>query len=358
MKLYYIFTFAVLLFFSCNVSDNSEEIIDNSKKLKEKKSYVIVSYNVENLFDTLNDPETFDDEFTPEGSKHWTKKRYDKKISNISRVLSDISGDLPAIIALCEVEHRSVTEDLASSKALKSGHYKVIHREGPDTRGIDVALMYRSDLFNVKSYEAIPVMVKGSYSKLRNILYVKGGFAEGKNFHIFVNHWKSRRGGADKTEYKRIAAAEILRKKADEIFAEDKNAYIIILGDFNDEPGSKSLLKVLRATNNDTNPAFDEFYNLLYDKYLEGEGTNFGNYRKYMLDNLIVSRALRNGEMYYAEEGNIFKPNYILYYNAKAKMKVPDKTYGGRKYYGGYSDHLPVYFILKKKNISSKKDNL
>lgn len=345
------------IFSSCKVFNDEKEPSNKSDlknimktKLKKQDSYLIASYNVENLFDTIDDAGTKDEEFTPAGYKHWTKERYEKKIEHLSWVISNISDDeLPAVVGLCEVEHQSVVRDLADSKLLKNGKYKIVHREGPDTRGIDVALMYRPDLFYVVDFEEIPVIIPSSpNSKLRNILHVTGNFADGETFHFFVNHWKSRRDGLEDTEYKRVATAKILRNACDKIFSENKNANIVIMGDFNDVPKSKSINKVLKATNNTENPTFDEFYNLLYNKSLKGEGTNSRNYRWYMLDNLIVSQNLRKGKKYYAEEGQIFKSDKILYYNAKANFRVPNKTYGGKNYYGGYSDHLPVYFILKR----------
>ena len=352
-RILYIFSAGIFFLVSCKISDNKNDKTNLKKennmtlKLKKQNTYVIASYNVENLFDTIDDEGTNDEEFTPRGYKHWTKERYEKKIEHLSWVINHISDDLPAIVGLCEVEHKSVVEDLANSKLLKNGKYKVVHREGPDTRGIDVALMYRSDLFHIINYEEIPVIVpEAPEAKLRNILHVSGNFADGEIFHFFVNHWKSRRDGKEDTEFKRVAAARILRNKCDELFEKDKNANIVIMGDFNDVPKSKSLNKVLNATNNTVNPAFDELYNLLYDKSLKGEGTNSRDYRWFMLDNLIVSQSLRNGKKYYAEEGQVFKDDKILYYNAKANFRVPNKTYGGRNYYGGYSDHLPVYFVL------------
>jgi len=357
-QILFIFSVGVLLFFSCKISENEKGTTNIPKfenkemtSLKEKNTYLIASYNVENLFDIINDKGTKDEEFTPEGFKHWTKKRYDKKIEHLSWVLSHLSKKLPAIVGLCEVEHKSVVLNLANSELLKKGNYKVVHEEGPDTRGIDVALMYRSDLFYLIDYKEIPVIVSAdSNSKLRNILHVIGNFAGSDTFHIFVNHWKSRRGGREETEFKRVAAAKILKAETEKIFAKNKTANIIIMGDFNDVPKSKSLNIVLDATNNTKNSAFNEFYNLLYNKSLKGEGTNSRDYRWFMLDNLIVSQALRNGKKFYAEDGQVYKNDRILYYNAKANFKIPNKTYGGSDYYGGYSDHLPVYFILKRLN--------
>ena len=331
-----------------NQNSNNTSSVTNLSTLEE---YVIAFYNVENLFDTVDDPKTKDDDFTPDGFKHWNKERYDKKLNDLSWVLSNLSVKLPAIIGLSEVENRQVVEELAESGKLKEGKYKVVHEESPDTRGIDVALMYRSDLFEYISHESIKVIVPAApESKLRDILYVKGKFAGSDVFHIYVNHWKSRRGGREETEFKRIATAKILKEHTDKIFAEYKDAKISIMGDLHDEPEDKSVNEVLFATNNTKSPQSDELYNLLYDKSINEEGTNSRSYKWFMLDNLIVSQSLADKKDFYADEngGQIFKHDKILYYNAKADFKTPNKTYGGKNYYGGYSDHLAIYFVLKR----------
>ncbi|NPA45120.1 MAG: hypothetical protein GXO49_06275 [Chlorobi bacterium] len=350
MKRTTIITIISLIFIlaSCNIKENRK----SKKSIKSADEYVIAFYNVENLFDIYDDPKTYDEEFTPTGKKHWDEKRYEKKLNDLSWVLSNLSSELPAIIGLSEVENRKVVEDLANTKLLKAGNYKVVHEESPDTRGIDVALMYRSDLFEYVSHKSIPIHVKQEpNSKLRDILYVKGKFA-GSNeiFHIFVNHWKSRRGGREETEFKRIACAETLKKEVDKILSKNKDANIIIMGDLNDEPENKSVNTVLFATNNTKHTKPHELYNLMYNKSIKEEGTNSRNYKWFMLDNLIVSQSLVDDKDFYVEnkEGEIFKDDKILYYNAKANFKVPNKTYGGKNYYGGYSDHLAVYFILHK----------
>ena len=265
------------ILFSCHVfkSEKKENQIDhesnNEKKLgtdiQTHDSYLISFYNVENLFDTINDPDTDDDEFTPSGFKKWNKKRYEKKLDDLSWVLSNIDKNLPTLIGLCEVENRNVVEDLSRNTLLIKGKYKVIHEESPDTRGIDVALMYRSDFFKYYSHTSVPVIVpKAPDAKLRNILYVKGAFTESDTFHIFINHWKSRRGGREETEFKRLATAKILKAEIDKILKANNKANIIIMGDFNDEPHNISLNKILNATDKTGDNNFDELYNLMYEK--------------------------------------------------------------------------------------------
>lgn len=339
----------ILIITSCNIKENKKTKKSVNSKNKVHDSYVIAFYNVENLFDIYDDPKTFDEEFTPDGKKHWTKKRYEKKLNDLSWVLSNLSSELPALIGLSEVENKQVVIDLANTKLLKDGNYKVVHEESPDIRGIDVALMYRSDLFDYISHKSIPIVIE--HSKLRDILYVKGKFyGSDEVFHIFVNHWKSRRGGREETEFKRIICAKTLKTQVDKILNKNKDANIVILGDLNDEPENKSVNSVLFATNNTKSVKSDELYNLLYNKSLKGKGTNSRDYKWFMLDNLIVSQSLVDDKDFYVEdkEGQIFKNNKILYYNAKANFKVPNKTYGGKNYYGGYSDHLAVYFILHR----------
>lgn len=355
-----IFTFFFILS-SCHVfkSENKETLRDPGSEIVEEhnldlqnqESYLIGFYNVENLFDTVNDPNTNDDEFTPSGSKKWSKKRYEKKINDLSWVLSNIENKLPALIGLCEVENMNVVKDLSINPLLVKGKYMVIHEESPDTRGIDVALMYRSDIFQYYSHSSISVIVpEEPEARLRDILYVKGAFAGSDTFHIFINHWKSRRGGREETEFKRLATAKILKAEIDKIFKNNNKAKIIIMGDFNDEPQNISLKKILNATDKKEDTNFDEIFNLMYERSVKGEGSISRNYKWYMLDNLIVSSSLIDDRDYFVEEntGYVFKNQKILYYNAKANFHVPNKTYGGKNYYGGYSDHLPVYFILKK----------
>ena len=314
---------------------------------------VIVFYNVENLFDTIDDPYNYgDNEFTATAKKKWNLERYEKKSSDLAKVIASINNnELPDIIGLCEVENRKVVEDLIEQNSLSAEDYGIVHEESPDYRGIDVALIYKKSEFNYLTHNAIKVnLPEDKKYQTRDILYVKGLISEKDTLHIFVNHWKSRYGGINETEYKRINAAKILRAKIDSIIDIDNNANIICLGDFNDEPQNKSLNTTLIATNNKTPANKYELFNTLYEKDLNNEGTYSYNYKWFMLDNIIISQNLISNETGFHisdESGQIYKEDWILHYNSKANMYVPNKTYGGKTYYGGYSDHLPVYLILE-----------
>ena len=346
MKVIIFYISIILLITSCNTSAQN-------KYYNKKNIVTFAFYNVENLFDIFDDPRKNDDAFTPKGKKHWTQKRYSKKLDRTSEVLSEINvNELPEFIGLAEVENRDVLEDLINQKRLKSGNYKIIHEESPDKRGIDVALLYRPSDFKELSHRAIPVSIKSNPNYVtRHILYIKGILSGTDTIHIFVNHWHSRIGGVKKSEYKRIIAAKTLRNNINKIFNKNKDAKIIVMGDFNDTPQNKSIYITLFATNKKDNLQFDELYNLMYNKSLNGKGTSTYSGDWYMLDNLIVSKSLLSGNGFTVthDGGMIYDNPKVLYYQNKVGVYVTNQTYGNAdRYYGGYSDHLPVYFMLTK----------
>jgi predicted extracellular nuclease len=309
----------------------------------------VVFYNVENLFDLENEPGKNDGEFTPEGEKNWDMIKYQKKLADISRVISGINeGDLPEIVGLCEVENEQVLAELVMTGLLANGKYKVVHHESPDFRGIDCALIYRPEEFKVTDHFAVPVRFEDDQGSVtRDILYVKGRTRNREEFHIFVNHWPSRIGGVAQTESKRIAVARILKGKIDSVLAASSKAHIIVMGDMNDDPDNKSLLEVLNAQPPSTTGA--TLVNLMFPDFKDGRGTyNYrGNWN--MLDNLIVSPGLLDdrGFRCVEEKGHIFREEWMEYKNRDGEIS-PNRTYGGPNYYGGVSDHFPVYFRLKR----------
>ena len=319
-----------------------------------KNNYLtVVSYNVENLFDTIDNPNTLDEQFLPQSSKKWNTGRYKKKINDIARVISEINiNELPEIVGLCEIENRTVLKDLVNSRFLKNGNYEIVHKDSPDKRGIDVALLYRKNEFRYIKHQIYPVKFDfDPETGTRDILYVKGKVNNGEILHIFVNHWNSRREGIEQSEPKRIYTAKILRSKIDSLLAKDRKAKIIVLGDFNDAPENKSLQKILNARNNFRTKDSKELYNLMFDKSINGAGTY--NYKGdwIMFDNIIVSQALlhsKKGYIVSPDGAMIFKKRWMMYDNIKTGQLTPSKTYGGTNYYGGISDHFPVYTILRK----------
>lgn len=326
---------------------------NNQRNATLEEKILVVSYNVENLFDTTDDPLIHDNEFLPQSKKQWTKERYNKKLTDISGVLCNIDTiTTPGIIGLCEVENKQVLVDLLEQSCFSAHDYGIVHENSPDERGIDVALLYKKDIFTYIEHSQIKIdFADDPEMKVRNILCVTGTLPGNDTIRIFVNHWKSRYGGMEETEPRRVYTAQLLRKAVDSLLQQNIDASILIMGDMNDEPENKSLSQTLNATNNETNPSSKELYNLMYNKDLKNEGSyNYkGNWN--MLDNLIVSQGLLNGKTHFIkpDEGLIYKAEYILYKNPETGEVSPNRTYGGSNYYGGYSDHLPVYTYLRKK---------
>lgn len=314
-----------------------------------KEYFTVVSYNVENLFDTIDTPYKNDAEFTPEGIKRWNTERYNKKIESLSYVLSEINKEeLPELIGLIEVENEYPLRDLIASENLKAGQYKYIVEDGPDPRGIDCALLYRPSAFQYITHKAIAVRFPFSNnSRTRDILYVKG-LVNKDTVHVFVNHWSSRRGGQEKSDPKRVQSATVLKAFVDSIQKQNKASNIIIMGDFNDEPNNTSVRDALRAGREADNKSLT---NLVYSLFDEGKGSYYyrGNYN--MLDHMIVNSSMfskTKGFRLIEKQAFIYQADTICY-TFKNGDKGPSKTYGGTNYYGGFSDHFPIYSIFHEK---------
>jgi predicted extracellular nuclease len=313
----------------------------------------IVSYNVENLFDTIDDPNKDDNEFLPGTKSDWNTDKYKKKLKNLAQVIAAINKyELPEIVALLEIENVNVITDLVNESFLVKADYGIVHQDSPDERGIDVALIYRKSEFICLEQKAIKIFYDFEpEKKTRDILYVKGELKNNEIIHFFVNHWSSRREGQEISESKRLYTAKLLREKSDEIFRKDSKAKIIILGDFNDEPTNKSLNTVLRAANCKNRSDKTQLINLMYDKHILGYGTYFYRGQWNMLDNIVVSQSILSSPGKFEvsfDGGQIFSKSWMMYENTKAGEFAPKPTYIGNTYHAGYSDHLPVYLILKK----------
>lgn len=313
-----------------------------------RNEYTVLSYNVENLFDTVDDPNVPDEEFLPESEKMWNNERYQKKLNDLAKVISEINPlEMPEIVGLIEVENRGVLEDLVRTVALKDHKYAIIHEDSPDYRGIDVALIYRTDAFTEIMHETLPVIFPDDPQfKTRDILHVVGKIRN-ETVHVFVNHWPSRIGGEDKTEPKRVLAASVLKQRVDLLMKVDPKARIIIMGDMNDETGNKSLSEVLGAASPDSGA---KLVNLMIPDDTSGLGTYFYNGGWNMLDHLIVSGEMITGKKINVEnsKGHIYINDWMLFTN-KNGDKTPNRSYVGNKYVGGVSDHFPVYFQIRVK---------
>lgn len=317
----------------------------------EVTSQRVVFYNVENLFDTLDTEGVSDEEFTPNSEKEWNSERYQDKLVKLAKVLGAVGeGESPLLIGLSEVENRTVVEDLIATPPLSETPYDIAHSNSPDMRGIDVSLVYNSEAFEVLKQKDVPVHLPADAErKTRDILYVEGLLHGLDTLHVFVNHWPSRWGGQEESEPKRMAAATALRAQVDSIYGvHGADADIIIMGDFNDEPHNRSILLTLGAKG-ELGPAGNYgLYNLMDTIQAQGRGSY--NYRGdwNVLDQMIVSSTLfdNHGPFFTADTaGGVFLQPWMMHGEDPAEWR-PNRTYGGPNYYGGYSDHLPVYMTL------------
>lgn len=313
---------------------------------KNKQAYTIAFYNLENLFDTTNDPNTFDDDFTPKGRDHWNNKRYKKKIQKLSGVIAQLGTEKsyfsPALVGVVEVENDRVLSDLVNSKELKNEHYDFVHYDSPDERGIDVALLYKKELFELISSETFPLYLKdeeGNRDYTRDILLVTGNL-NGEKIHVLVNHWPSRRSGEDKGESKRIKAANLASSIVNKIQQENELAKIIIMGDFNDDPTNISVKQHL--INN-------HFYNPMESILDKGKGTLRHQGKWHLFDQIIFTKNFFDviPEKHSFKYAEVFDKLFLQEWNGKYKG-TPFRTYVGKRYLGGFSDHFPVYVYLKK----------
>jgi len=343
----------VVFFVVLTFTGFSQEIQENQG---EDRSFRLMFYNVENLFDIYDDSLTADEEFTPEGERHWNNKRFYAKINNISKVILAVGKwSPPTLIGLCEIENRFVLEKLVYETPLAKSGYKIVQHDSPDRRGIDVALLYRDEDFVLFSDTVIRVGFEfDTATATRDILYVKGLIGGNEMLHIFINHWPSRYGGYMGTVEKRNTAARILKKHTDSLLAINPGVSIVILGDFNDDPGDESLTKILGAKYPQENDTLSCLYNLMLKK---PDDWQYGSlkFRETWntFDQIIVSGNLLSteSEIRSGHDGaKIFHAPFLLEDDETYLGKKLFRTFNGYKYQGGFSDHLPVFFdlILRK----------
>lgn len=293
----------------------------------------IAFYNVENLFDTINGPNN-DEEFLPTGKKEWNSKRYNTKINHINQIICELKT--PMLIGLCEIENKQVIQDIINNnKKLK--HYKSIHFNSLDARGIDVGLIYHTKKLTLLDKGIIRFnLPEQDTPKSRDILWAKLSYKK-EVFYAMVNHWPSRRGGTEKSAPKRIKAASKAKEFIDSLLSININTKVILLGDLNDYPSNRSVTKLKEIMT----PCITKESN-------QYGGTNSYRGKWNILDHIMISKGFQNMKLRIKpESGKIYTPDHLI--TEYKGNKVPFRTYGGSKYLNGYSDHLPVYIELSLK---------
>jgi predicted extracellular nuclease len=311
---------------------------------------IVVFYNVENLFDNQDDRSIRgDDAYLPDGELLWDANRYEKKLNSLANALSLFRNEPPGLIGLCEVENRRVLEDLIKQAPLSEKQLTILHEESEDPRGMDCALIFDPAVFTLLQHRAHLVQVPGEkYFRTRDMLEAQFRVGE-TELVVFVNHWPSRKEGEQITFPRRKAAASLLRKRIDEILAENPLNNILVMGDFNDKPTDKTVHEILRAKGQHELKQGD-LVNLLIEEEKEDLGTHIFRDDWMVFDQLIVSQGLlqgRNGLEIQKINAFILKDERLFI--KRGNKTVLNTTYAGERYVGGYSDHLPVYLRITVK---------
>lgn len=302
----------------------------------------IIFYNVENLFDTIDEPYKDDAEFLPDSKAKWNSEKYKLKLQHIAQVIDSLTDTIqPFVIGLAEVENRQVLEDLIQQPGMKRTNWGIVHHDSPDERGIDVAILYNKDVVEERIGTHLSLNIDGDPT--RDIVYLKCYLNEGEPFWIFVNHWPSRRAATDSTGHKRMQAANTLLKKIENVYLGEPFASIIVMGDLNDTPTDSSTQALTNYKF--AQPQYQALHNLMLPLAQQGQYTVAYKEQKNIFDQIIASNYALGANIrchIRNEQAHIYAPAWLMYQHSKYGP-IPNRTYASGKYVGGYSDHLPVY---------------
>lgn len=334
-------------------------IVSFSVGVAQKSTYhpaLIGFYNLENFYDTVNNPMVDDEEFLPNSERHYNTRIFLDKVSRLASVIAQMGVDINpeglALLGVAEIENDTVLNILVNHKDLKARGMKIVHYNSPDVRGVDVGLLYNpkyfTPLYSAPLFVKLPGGSKDSYFT-RDILYVKG-LMDGDTIHIMVNHWPSRSGGEERSIPARAAAAAVAKKVVDSLMITNPRSKVVIMGDLNDDPISPSLTKVLGTKGKISDVKEKEIFNPWVDFYKKGIGTLAYQDAWGLFDQVVVSQAWLDKEQkgYFFYRANIFNKEFLVQQTGKYKG-YPKRTWDGTTYNYGYSDHFPVFVTMLKK---------
>ncbi|TYA70214.1 endonuclease/exonuclease/phosphatase family protein [Seonamhaeicola marinus] len=331
-------------------------LVGNTQEKKRYKIHTIAFYNLENLFDAINEPNKLDEYSPIMEIKTDRAKVYKRKIKNMARVISDIGYDssknTPSIIGVCEIENHVVLEDLVNSPDLIDSDYGIIQYDSPDARGIDVALLYQKRIFtplHSKTYE-LKIYDREDNKRIytRDQLLVSGKL-ENEDIHILVNHWPSRRGGETKSRSKRIAAAQLSKHIIDSLQTKNPYSKVVIMGDLNDNPTNVSVKKILKAKTKKGKVGLKGIYNPFTKFYNNGLGTTAYRDTWSLFDQILVTKPFLTKDYTSLKlyKARIFNKNYLITKSGTYKG-YPFRSWSNGGFSNGYSDHFPVYIQIVK----------
>lgn len=313
-------------------------------------------YNLENFYDTVNNPIVDDEEFLPNSERHYNSHIFLDKVDRLTSVIAqlgtDVNPDGLALLGVAEIENDTVLTALIKHKTLKSRDLKFVHYDSPDRRGIDVGLLYNPKYFTPLYSEPLFVQLPGGSKDAyytRDILYVKG-IMDGDTIHVMVGHWPSRSGGEERSMPARAAAAAVVKGVVDSLMAINLQTKVVIMGDLNDDPISPSLTKVLEAKGSTKGLKDGGLYNPWFDFYKRGIGTIAYQDAWGLFDQVVISKGWLDKEQagYFFYKATIFNKEFLIQQTGRYKG-YPKRTWDGTTYNYGYSDHLPVFVTMLKK---------
>lgn len=324
-----------------------QDDVDKPETFSNTERIRLVSYNCENLYDTEDDPKTNDDEFTPDGVKKWNKAKYKIKLINVSKAIRAAgNGTMPALVGLLEVENKTVLRDLCNQDIMKTANYRYVHKDSRDARGIDVALLYRTDLINMLEERWVTVKQNSG----RDILYAKCQLNNKEVLHVLVNHWPSMREGEAQSESKREVAAKAARRVVDSLRkAEKGDLNIVLMGDFNSTIKQSAMSNILKVKAYDKNEGKGSLCDLTsrYDA-TDNIGSHKYDGKWDVLDHMIVEGGMldKNRKVFTtSKSGHICHETFLLS-QSKSGYYSPKRSFKGDVWTSGYSDHLPVSMDL------------
>lgn len=321
-------------------------------RAQEKKYLGIAFYNLENFYDTLNDPNKDDDEFTPKGANNYSPEVFRQKVNNLADVISIIGVDKAengfALMGVAEVENEDVLTALCQHPKLRERKLKTVIFDGPDERSIDCGLIYNPTYFRVLQARSLTVPVDSGDRPTRDVLYVVGKL-NGEIVHVFVNHWPSRRGGESATRPKRKMAASVSKKVIDSLMAVDPLTKVIVMGDLNDDPINESVAKVLGAKWKMDEVKKGELFNPWTSFYKRGIGTMAFQDTWGLFDQIIVSYGFlkNNSGKVHFRESEVFNRGFMTEKEGQYKG-YPKRSFSNGLWNNGYSDHYPTVIFLSR----------
>ncbi len=331
---------------------------------KTYKIHTIAFYNLENLFDTINDPKKFDEASPIMELKVNKSEIFKKKINNMAKVIADIGADVvhnsPAILGVSEVENREVLEALVNHPLLLKKDYGIVHFDSPDARGIDVALLYQKQIFipNSTSNHELKIFDDNTKERIytRDQLLVSG-MLDGELIHVIVNHWPSRRGGEARSRPKRVAAAKLNKHLIDSLQSINPYAKIFTMGDLNDDPTNASVKAILKAKKDRNQVGLKGIYNPFESYFKKGLGTTAYRDAWSLFDQILITKPLleKDYSSFRFYKAGIFNKNYLI--TRKGPYKgYPYRSFANGGFTDGYSDHFPVYVYVIKEVSSTLKE--